>query len=358
MVKIGVDGHVLTGKFQGTRSTLSRLLRAVAPRIGERELIVYSDDTDEARALLDAPPYRFAALAHVGSLRRLLHTMPRLFRRDRVDLGVFQYIAPLTGRHLVFVHDILPITHPQYFPWTMRAKLAIFLRLSVQRAAMVVAVSDYTRGELERRLKIPPARLRTVLNGPSFDTEVFASLARPASDRYVLTVGRIEQRKNVPLLVAAFCKAAVPGVRLVIVGTHDAGFDYALPDDPTIDWRRNLDEAALIDLYRGASLFVYPSAAEGFGMPLLDALLFGLPVISSNRTAMAEVGAGLAEFFDPEAPDAVALLAERIAAHFADRPVARPDEDQRKTLSAHFNWDRSADDFLNAVDAATAPSAR
>lgn len=358
MTRIGVDGHVLTGKFQGTRTTLSRLLRAVAEQIGDRSLIVYSDDPREARALLSSPPYEFAALGHAGSLRRLLHVLPSAFRRDRIDLGVFQYIAPLTGRHLVFVHDILPITHPQYFPWRMRLQLGLFLRLSVKRAAMVVAVSEYTRRELELRLGISPDRLRVVLNGPSFEPTVFDTPYRPASDRYILTVGRIEQRKNIPLLVEAFQKAAVPGVRLVIVGTHDAGFDYVLPDDPMIEWRRGIDDAALIDLYRGAGLFVYPSAAEGFGMPLLDALLFGLPVISSDRTAMAEVGADLADFFDPESPDATGILADRIRGHFGIAPISPPSDAARIALAARFDWNRSAIDFLNAVDDATAHRSR
>lgn len=356
--RIGVDGHVLTGRFQGTRSTLSALLRAMAPRLGGREVIVYSDAPEEARALLGVEGYRYAGLGHAGSIKRLLAVFPRLFRRDRVDLGVFQYMMPLTGRHIVFIHDLLPITHPHLFPFAMRLRTRIFFGLAIRRAAMVLAVSEYTRGEIARLYRIEPERLRVVLNGPSFPAATYAGPRAPGAERYILAVGRIEPRKNVPLLVDAFLRADLPDVQLVVVGSHDNGFDYRLPDDPRIVGRRGLDDARLIDLYRGASLFVFPSAAEGFGIPLLDALLFGLPVIASHRTAMAEIATGVAETFDPLAPDACDVLARRIAGHFANAPVAAPDAAQRAALAARFNWDRAADAFFAAVDAATSVEQR
>lgn len=350
-MKIGIDGHVLTGKFQGTRSTLSSLLRALAARPSGHEIIVYSDDPDEARKMLGADHFRYEALGSAGSIKRLFSIFPRLFRRDRVDLGVFQYMAPMTGRHIVFIHDLLPISHPRFFPWKMRMRTRIFFTLAIRRAAMVVAVSEFTKAEVGRLYGLGPDRLHLVRNGPSFPPEAFAGDPQPASERYVMAVGRIEARKNVPLLVDAFLKADVPGVRLVIVGAHDLGFDYRLPDDPRIELRKGLNDAALVDLYRAASLFVYPSAAEGFGLPLLDALLFGLPVISSDRTAMAEVGEGLATFFDPDATDAVDVLAARIAGHFGRMLVPAPTAAERVALAVRFSWDRAAEDFLAAVDA-------
>lgn len=351
-MRIGIDGHVLTGKFQGTRSTLCSLLRALAERPSEHEMLLYSEDPVAARAMLDSDRFRYEPLGHVSSIKRLLRVFPKLFRRDGVVLGVFQYMTPLTGRHIVFIHDLLPISHPRYFPWKMRVRTRIFFTLAIRRAAMVVAVSEFTRAEVARLYGLGPDRLKLVRNGPSFPLAVFQRARQPAANPYILAVGRIEARKNVPLLIDAFRQAGVPGVRLVIVGAHDLGFSYRVPDDPSIEVRKGLEDEALIDLYRGASLFVYPSAAEGFGLPLLDALLFGLPVIASNRTAMAEIGSRLADFFDPEAPDARDILAGRIAAHYGEKPVRAPTKAERETLAATFSWRRAADDFLAAVDAA------
>jgi glycosyltransferase involved in cell wall biosynthesis len=350
MIRVGIDGHVLTGRFQGTRSTLSALLRSLASRLEEREVIIYSDHPEEARALLGVDGYRFADLGHTGPIKRLLSVFPKLFRRDRVDIGVFQYMSPLTGRHIIFIHDLLPISHPHFFPFLMRLRTRIFFSLAIRRAAMVLVVSNFTRSEVERLYQLSPDRLRVVLNGPSFPMHTFAGEHHPAAERYILAVGRIEPRKNVPMLVDAVLKADVRGVKLVVVGSHDNGFGYRLPDDPRVEWKQGVTNEALIELYRGASLVVYPSAAEGFGIPLLDALLFGIPVIASDRTAMAEIATGVAALFDPTAPGATDLLAERIAGHFGDHPVLAPSSAEREDLARRFSWDRAAEDFLAAVD--------
>lgn len=349
---VGIDGHVLTGRFQGTRTTLSGLLRALASRRGDHRFTIYSNAPEAARAMLGVDGFDHADLGGAGSIKRLLTVFPRLFRRDRVDLGVFQYMAPLTGRSIVFIHDILPLTHPHLFPFKVRVRTRIFFTLSIRRAAMVIAVSNYTRDEIIRHYRLPPDRLRTVRNGPSFAEEVYRQPLTPAEPRYILTVGRIEPRKNFALLADAFRRAAVPGLRLVIVGSWDPEFVRGTLDGEGIEARSGLDDAALIELYRGASLFVYPSEAEGFGVPLLDATLFGIPVITSDRTALPEVAGDLAEYFDPRAPDAVATLAARIAGHFAGQPVRRPTEDERAEQARRFSWDRAAEDFIDAVDAA------
>lgn len=353
MIHIGIDGHVLTGRFQGTRSTLSAMLRAVAPRLGNRQLTIYSDDPVEAKALLGAPEFDYQSLGHTGPIKRLLLLFPKLFRRDQIDLGVFQYMAPLTGRHIVFIHDLLPISHPRFFPFGIRLRTRIFFSLAIRRAAMVAVVSEFTWREVERLYKVRPERLKLVLNGPSFPLSTFDAPHQAAPDRYILVVGRIEPRKNVPLVVDAVLRADLTDVKLIIVGAFDNGFDYRLPNDPRIERRQGVSDADLINLYRGASLIIYPSSAEGFGIPLLDALLFGAPVIASRLTAMEEIAAGVAETFDPTDPDAVDWLADRITGHFGDRPVPAPSDAQRKMLSAKFNWDRAAEHFLEAVDAAT-----
>lgn len=352
-ITIGVDGHVLTGKYQGTRSTLTNLLVALGDRIGERRLIVYSDDPAAARATVGVERFDYVALDARGSTRRLLG-FPRLFRRDGVTVGVFQYIAPLAGRHIVFVHDILPLTHPQYFALKMRLRTWFFYTLAIRRAAMVLVVSEDTRKAVEARYRLPAAKLRTVLNGPSFPVSVYAGPREPAPQRYVMTVGRIEQRKNVDLLIAAFLKADPAGVTLVIVGAVDNAFGFTMPADPRIAVRARVPEDELIALYRGASLFVYPSAAEGFGMPLLDATLFGLPTIASDKTALPEVGGLLATYFDPDAPGAVETLATLIAGHFDDAPIPAPGEAQRRAQAERFSWDNAARHFLAAVDEVSA----
>lgn len=355
-LRIGIDAHVVTGRFQGTRTTLTALLRALATRAPAHDVTVYADDPDAAREAVGPSAFRFSAIGCSGSIGRLLRAFPRLFRRDRIDVGVFQYISPPTSRvrQVVFIHDILPITHPHLFPLLNRWRIRLLFGLSIRRAAMVVTVSDYTRRAVLAHYRLAPDKVRTILNGPSFPPATYATDAVPAADRYILAVGRIEARKNVPLLVEAFRRAGLAGVRLVVVGAFDLGFAHAFPPDLPIDHRTRVSETELIALYRGASLFVFPSEAEGFGIPLLDALLLGVPTIASNRTAMAEIAGGLAAQFDPCAPDAVQVLARLIAGHFSGMSVSAPDAGQREELAARFNWDRAATQLIDAIEVVAA----
>ena len=354
-LRIGIDAHVITGKYQGTRTTLTSLLRALARQEIAHEIIVYTDDPDAANAAIGSSNFTYVALGHSGSIKRLLRVFPRLLRRDTIDVAVFQYNAPLVGRtkRVVFIHDILPMTHPQFFPFVNRMRVWLFYSLSVLRATMVVAVSDYTRRMVEIYYKLPSGRVRTVLNGPSFSEDTYAGVYEPVEPRYILTVGRIEERKNIELLVNAFCKANVPELRLIVVGAPDLGFAYRFPiNDPRIENRIGIEETELINLYRGASLFIYPSAAEGFGIPLLDALLFGIPTISSDQTAMREIATDVAELFDPNEPDAAEALTAKIVRHFGICPIIAPTKEQRSVLSERFSWDRAAIDFITVVEAA------
>lgn len=353
-LRIAIDAHVITGKFQGTRTTLTSLLRALARLAPAHDVVVYTDDPEEAAATIGASAFAYRPLDHSGSIKRLTRVFPRLLREDAIDVAVFQYNAPLTGpaRKVVVIHDILPMTHPRFFPLRNRLRVWLFYSLSVLRAARVIAVSDYTRRAVQSYYRLPDSKLAVVLNGPSFPPEVYRQPALPASPRYILTVGRIEERKNAALLIAAFLAADLPDVRLVIVGATDLGYDFRLPDDPRIENPRGIDDAALIELYRGASLFVYPSAAEGFGIPLLDAMLFGVATISSDQTAMREVGEGIATPFDPTAPAAEATLAGLMSGHFGESPIAPPTHEQRAGLLDRFNWDRAATQFVAAIEAA------
>lgn len=351
MVKtIGIDGHVLTGRYQGIRTTIISLLRAVAGQLGTRQMIVYSNDPKTADNLLAVPQIEHRGLHHHGSVKRLLKDFPKLFHRDKVNVGVFQYITPLTGNNIVFIHDILPITHGNLFPAKMRIRTTLLFSLSIWRASRVIAVSEYTASEVKRIFPSARAKVRVARNGPSFPIDRYFDTNQPGEKRYILAVGRIEKRKNIHLLIEAFIAAKLDDVELIVVGSFDLGFSYTIPSGSRVRNLTNVSDDELVSLYRGADLFVYPSAAEGFGVPLLDAILFGVPTISSDRTAMPEVGMNLVEYFDPTATNAATRLTDMIRGHFRDRPIRAPSLSARKDHAALFSWERAAKDFLHVVD--------
>ena len=353
--RMAIDAHVIDGRPQGSRTVLIQLLRAIARAGRAQDVLLFSADPARCAETIGAQgeTFAYARLPHTGSIRRLLHVWPRLLHAHGDPVTLFQYISPLRTRApvLVSIHDVLPLTHPALFPPLFRWRSQLLFTLSMFRAARITTVSRTAEEEIARRFPSLRNRIRQVTNGPSFEEEVyFVPAPPPQPRRYVLAVGRIEPRKNMELLVRAFSEAVVPDVDLVIVGRADQGHRFDQADHPGIRHVSEASDAELIALYQGASLFIFPSAAEGFGLPLLDALLFGLPTISSDRTAMPEVAGGLASLFDPTAPDAKSVLAARIRGHFADAPVPAPTVAQRRAHAATFNWDRAARNLLATFD--------
>lgn len=358
--RLAIDAHVIDGRPQGSRTVLIQLLRAIARSGRAGDFLLFSaDPAGCAEAIGEGgSAFRYARLPHTGSIHRLLIVWPKLLREHGHPVTLFQYISPplTSATTLVSIHDVLPLTHPTLFPRLFRWRSQALFTLSMFRARCITTVSRTAEREIARRFPSLAPRIRQVTNGPSFEEEEYF---RPREDRpprpYVLAVGRIDPRKNMALLIDAFAEAAVSGVELVIVGQTDNGERFEPANRPGIRHITRASDTELITLYRGASLFVFPSAAEGFGLPLLDALLFGLPVIASDRTAMPEVAGGLASLFDPTATDACSQLAKRIRGHFETDPIPSPTLAQRRERAALFNWSAAAAALLAAFDEVAAP---
>lgn len=349
-MRIGFDGHVLTGKFQGTRTTVRNLLLSLNKLPHEHQILVYSDNKDVAERTLGETNFEHLEFKSNKSISRLILEIPSIYRSKSIDAFVYNYISAPFGRSVLFIHDILPVTHPRLFGFLFRWRSILFFSLSMATAWKIAAVSKYTAESIKKNFpRFISDKVGLVRNGPSFSEKTYFSEGSFAAERYILCVGRVEERKNIPLLVEAFEQAAVANVKLMIIGSNDAGFDYKIPSNKNIIQLTALDDEKLIDCYRGASLFIYPSRAEGFGLPLLDAILFGIPTISSNLCSMPEVAGELAEYFDPEEPAASDWLARRIRAHFEDAPVPKPTVAQRQLKMTEFSWDRAAQEFINLV---------
>jgi glycosyltransferase involved in cell wall biosynthesis len=348
-LRIGFDGHVLNGKFQGTRTTLTSLLRALCAETRRFKIVIFSDNPSLIQSLIGEKSCEYAYLPQSGAIKRLIFHIPKLFNKEKIDYGVFQYISPLVGKNIIFIHDILPITHPEYFPYLTRIRMRLFFSISILRASKIACVSNYTLNQLKTQYKVPDAKLKAVLNGPSFPIDVYKGRRFPDQNRFILAVGRIELRKNISSLIDAFLRSGLVGIRLIIVGSVDMGYKFDHADSDMIEILQNVSDTKLIDLYKKASLFVYPSKAEGFGMPLLDATLFGLPIISSNCTSMPEVAGSLAKYFDPNHPDSINVLAKLIYNHFNIDPIPFITETQREYQAERFSWSRAAENFSEMV---------
>ena len=268
-------------------------------------------------------------------------------------------------RPLVFVvHDLTVLTHPWCHTVDNRIHtLEGCLRALVNDAAFL-AVSEATTIELERHFDLPRSRVAVVHNGldsrysplPAGDASAQARLLRDRfglAPGYVLAVGSLEPRKNLERLISAH--AGLPdGLRkerpLVVVGGggwRNESLEEALRAAGARGDVHRLGRVAgsdLLHLYRGASLFAYPSLAEGFGLPLLEAMACGTPVLTSDRSSMPEVAGDAARLVDPENVDAICEALEQLLTNPAELTELSQNGIER---AKSFSWTRAAGEIVD-----------
>jgi glycosyltransferase involved in cell wall biosynthesis len=354
MKRIAVDGHILSGLFQGSRTYLENILACLGRYDRRNRYDIYSFAPDEVRRRLDFANFTHRRISIEPAIPRLLLFWPYAKLRYGFDALLTQYILPplVLGQHLVVMHDILPVTHPQLFPPLMRWRSQRLFRHSARRARDIFVVSEYSRRAVIEHFGVPEERVHLTYNG--FDAtapNVAPSSAATPSD-YLLFVGRLEPRKNVDLLIRALDHVTEKNLRLIIVGRQafaPAPLLALIRNSPKVEHLQDIDAARLDSLYRSARILVYPSSAEGFGLPVIEALARRIPVITSNQTALPEVGGPFARYLDPTAPDAVTRLAALIDEAWHDPP--RPEPAALAAHLARFDWERSARTILSRIDA-------
>jgi alpha-1,3-rhamnosyl/mannosyltransferase len=240
---------------------------------------------------------------------------------------------------VVTVHDLAVFRHPDAFNlWTRTYSPRVVPRV-LAAARRIIAVSEFTRRELVELLRIRGEKIRVVPNG--VDDE-FTRDGPAAEGEYVLAVGTLEPRKNLARLVEA---ARSNDVELRVVGAR--GWGGVEVGGNGVRWLGEVGDAELARLYRGALCVAYPSLYEGFGIPVLEAMACGAPVVTSRGTAMEEVADGAAVLVDPNDSEEIAAGIERAAAE-RDALVARGFERARA-----FRWEAIADTTVEVYREAT-----
>lgn len=252
---------------------------------------------------------------------------------------------------IVTVHDLAFLIRPEYAPGPLRHYLSSVVPSQVEQAARVIAVSQTTANDLQERLDVDPTRIIVVPNGVDdrfFAAQPIESNARVAlglpSD-YLLMVGTLEPRKNHLTLFAAL-DCLPMGSRLPLVVAGRKGWEYEpilraaepLRESGRVVMLDYVPDALLPSLYAGASAVIYPSWYEGFGLPVLEALATGVPVVASDVPALREVGGDSVFFAAPSSAEAIAGAIERALA--SDQ---RHDSmvQQRQMRARQFRWSTS-----------------
>jgi len=344
-VRIAIDGRALSGPAAGVRRYVTELWRAMGRVEPEVTGVALGGDAVSARA---------AGLSHqrVGSLLPTnlgwsALALPRAVRKLRPD--VFHapaYTAPLWGaRPLVLtIHDVSYARHPEWYPHSSGALRQAFYRRSAQRADRIITDSTFSRDEIVAAYGVDPAKIAVIPLGVSAD---FRPGPPSRREPIILHVGDLHTRRNLRLLleVVAGLSLSIPGLTLVLVGTDRGEAASLTALAKTLDASDVLHVAGTVrerDLcvwYQRAAVLAYPSRYEGFGLPLLEAMACGTPVVASRGSSLTEVVGDAGVLVEPDDREGWARALREVleqpdhAADLSRRGLAR---------AAGFTWAATA----------------
>ncbi len=361
-MRIGIDATALPQRPVGAGNYIIQLIRAFAQNPSQAEFTVFTQR--HALPLLqvsERPGFHLITLPDASPALRLLweqSVFPLLAARHNLDLlHSLHYTMPLAypGHTVVTFHDLTFFLFPHLHTLPKRYFFRLFIQLSRRRATAIIANSESTRQDAIHLAKVPPSKIHTVLLGvtpdfhPESDPAVLQAVRQKYSlpERFLLFVGLLEPRKNLPALLHAFASLPPqqPQAKLVIVGRQ--GWMYqqtlqlveSLGLTERVHFTGYVDQADLPRVYNLAEMAVYPSTYEGFGLPVLEAMACGTPVITTDVSSMPEITTDAGVLFPT---GDIPALAQAIESLLSD-PVERK---HRAALglerAAHFTWERTA----------------
>jgi glycosyltransferase involved in cell wall biosynthesis len=303
-------------------------------------------------------------------LIRLGIDFPQHFWRLRPHLFHYQYTGPLfrVAPEIVTIHDVSFERHPEFFDAAEAFRLRVTVRRAVRAARKIITVSEFSKAEIVSLLRVPEQKVEVIYNGvgPEFgrvrnSCEVDACLQRYSIQRpYLLAVGNVSRRKNQLMMMRAFALWAKRNPhtehRLVIAGkSHGPAPDFSAESVRVgLEERRlmvlgYIPEQDLPHLYSGADLLLNTSLYEGFGLPLVEAMRCGVPVIASRASCFPEIAGDAALLVDPVNPQEIAEAIENLIGNKA----LRDDLIGRGVRRAEaFRWDNAAHQTLKVYDEA------
>jgi glycosyltransferase involved in cell wall biosynthesis len=361
MMRIGIDAKWFFSGTPGIRTHIRDLILNLQEIDKKNEYVIYLDNnSDEAKSFFYNDHFIIKRIYPSFTLPRVLLSFPIVTKAYKLDILWTQMFTPLflKAKRVITVHDIIFDTHPEYFRKIEHIYFK-FIKYSTLLSDVIFTVSKYSKRMLVDRWGIQPEKITVIRNAvgeqyrPITEKLKLNSIRNKYSlpKKFVLYVGRINERKNLNRLIKSFNRLESKDIKLVIVGKPEGKITHACnilnEDHELVIFLGFVPDEDLPIIYNLATFFVYVSIVEGFGIPVLEAMACGCPVIASDTSSMPEIveNAGILvnPFDESGITDALLLMSN--------------DEEKRKELSLKgierskmFSWKTEAKKIVKVFE--------
>src|SRR5579884_3129154 len=375
-MKIGINALFYQYPASGSGQYLSHLLHALSALDSHNEYILFGPRPLPQQNGLPQTTFPYHVQPVPGFAARNENsekvmweqwTGPAAARKAGVDVfHVPHFAPPLLPQTptVVTIHDVIPLRLPLYRAGTRVSAYVRLVARAAHSAKLIITVSQHAKQDMIDALKLPAERIRVIYEAagdefrPIEDPAILAAARARygVGERYIFYLGGLDQRKNVPQLVRAFAhlqrQINDPHLQLLISGNPDKQRGTLFPDPRPVAADLDMTGQVLFRfiededkpaIYSGASLFVFPSLYEGFGLPPLEAMSCGAPVVCSNRTSLPEVVGDAAISIDPEDTQA---LVEAMCRVLSDDTLRADLRERSLKQAAKFSWRKTAEETL------------
>lgn len=358
-IKIFIDCHVFDGEFQGSRTYLEEIYLCLLKT--ERKIDFYfgSHNINSTKSIFGKYSNAFFIKYNSNSrFFRIFFEIPKIIKKLQCTHAHFQYIVPFSKKckYIVSMHDILFNDFPEEFPFWYSIQRNLLFKISAHRTDYLLTLSKYSKDRISKRYNISKKSIILAPCGVSDDYFNFSShkqesrqiiLEKYNVKKYILYVSRIEPRKNHSFVIDLFNKLLLreKGYHLLFVGKESIKSNLKIDTKKSIIWLEQVDYDDLLHLYNGAEMFIYPSKAEGFGIPPLEAASLLTPVMCSNKTAMKEFDFFKPFMFDPDDLESSATIMRNL--------LYKHDFERlnfiKNAIKQKYSWEVAADKIRNIL---------
>jgi len=364
---VGIDAHAIGLKQGGNETYVCGLLKGLSqveyPDF--RYIVFLSEDIPEPDFLSGRKNFSIIRISPRASLRFLIDIPVKTYT-ERLDLLHTQYHLPFISHctGVITLHDISFLRYPEFFPRELYWRLKLSLLYSVKKTRKIITVSEFSKKEILEFYRIADEKIEVVYNGVSENFRPVDAQNRDIilkkygiTRPYILSVSNIQPRKNLSRLVKAFLSLLKNNEKfpydLVIVGKKLWLYNEIFNEIRNTHFKERIiltdyvSEKDLVFLYNYADVFIYPSLYEGFGLPVIEAMACGCPVITSNVSSLPEVVGKAGILVDPYSVEEIAKAIYNVIKNKDLREVLKIEGIKQ---SRKFSWKITAEKTLKVYE--------